>query len=385
MQLPQPARPVWVAEATRLARPLLSTLAARRFHTNFNPEGRQPAERVQFAALEALSRLLNGIAPWLQPALETEREEAAQRENLRALALEAIAAVADLDSPDFANWAATGQQPLVDAAFLAQAFLRAPEALWDPLDEVVKSQVLGGIRACRSVLPGFNNWLLFAATNEAFLYRQGQAHDTLRVATALQFHEDWYKGDGCYGDGPSLRMDHYNSFVIQPMLLDVLETFADEARFDRFRAPMCKRAQRYAEIQERMISPDGFFPPLGRSITYRGGAFHHLAYMSWRDDLPETLQPAQVRGALTAVMQRTLTAPGTYAEDGFLNIGLHGKQPSLGESYISRASVYLASCIFLPLGLPPEHSFWSAPDCDWTARALATGADLAADHALSDN
>ena len=34
----------------------------------------------------------------------------------------------------------------------------------------------------------------------------------------------WYKGDGVYGDGPPFHWDYYNSFVIQPMLLNILAT-----------------------------------------------------------------------------------------------------------------------------------------------------------------
>ncbi len=42
--------------------------------------------------------------------------------------------------------------------------------------------------------------------------------------------ESWYLGDGVYGDGPKFRWDYYNSFVIQPMYVDVLRTFADVGR-----------------------------------------------------------------------------------------------------------------------------------------------------------
>jgi hypothetical protein len=40
------------------------------------------------------------------------------------------------------------------------------------------------------------------------------------VTTAVNVHETWYKGDGFYGDGPDFHWDYYNSFVIQPMLLE---------------------------------------------------------------------------------------------------------------------------------------------------------------------
>lgn len=377
-------RSLWVAEAVRMARPLLDALALRGFSRDFDPQGHQPAERARFAALEACARLLNGVAPWLDPTLATDPDETALRDELRALALRTIDAIADPNSADFANWAREGSQPLVDAAFLAQAFLRAPKALWVPLSRTTQQHVLSGMRACRSVDPGFNNWLLFAAMVEAFLHFVGEPHDPMRVSTALRFHSDWYRGDGIYGDGPQFRHDHYNSFVIQPMLLDILRAFPDYERFHPYREPVFRRAQRYAVVQERLVSPEGTYPPLGRSITYRTGAFHHLAHLAWREDLPGELPPAQVRCALTAVLQRSLGAPGTYAPDGFLTIGFCGNQPSLGESYISRASAYLASFVFLPLGLPKDAPFWFEPDTDWTARQLYQGLDQPPDKALSN-
>jgi hypothetical protein len=30
----------------------------------------------------------------------------------------------------------------------------------------------------------------------------------------LRQHEQWYRGDGIYGDGPEFDWDYYNSFVM---------------------------------------------------------------------------------------------------------------------------------------------------------------------------
>jgi hypothetical protein len=84
---------------------------------------------------------------------------------------------------------------------------------------------------------------------------------------------------------------------------------------------------------------------------------------------------------MTAVIGRTMEAPGTFTRDGWLTIGLAGHQPSLGESYISTGSCYLAATGLLPLGLPPADPFWSAPAVPWTAKKLYDGADAPADHA----
>ena len=144
------------------------------------------------------------------------------------------------------------------------------------------------------------------------------------------------------------------------------------------------RARRYAAIQERLISPEGTFPAIGRSLTYRYGAFQHLAEMALRHQLPAGVHPAQVRCALTAVMSRMNAAPGTFDANGFLTIGFAGHQPSIGENYISTGSLYLCSAAWLPLALPSTDEFWSAPAEPWTQQKAWSGADINTDHAISE-
>jgi hypothetical protein len=193
----------------------------------------------------------------------------------------------------------------------------------------------------------------------------------------------WYLGDGTYGDGPHFHWDYYNSFVIHPFLLAVLDQVGDHRAEWKAFAPVARaHATRYAHIQERMIAPDGSYPIVGRSITYRCGAFHLLADAALRHTLPDDVSPGQTRCALAAVIDRTLTPAGTFDAKGWLQIGLAGHQPALGETYISTGSLYLCADAFLPLGLPPQDPFWSAPDAPWSSRKLFAGADLPADHAL---
>src|SRR5262249_45121741 len=146
----------------------------------------------------------------------------------------------------------------------------------------------------------------------------GASWDRVRVDYAIRQHESWYKGDGVYGDGPDFHFDYYNSFVIHPMLLDVLAECGSEVPAWTDLVPRVEaRATRYAAIQERLIAPDGSFPAVGRSIAYRFGAFHLLAQSALRRRLAEGVSPAQVRSALTAVIRRTIDAPGTFDASGW--------------------------------------------------------------------
>lgn len=172
--------------------------------------------------LEALGRTLCGLSPWLElEGLEGEEQETQAR--FRILARQAIANGVDPASPDYLNFASGGQR-LVDAAFLAHALLRAPRALWEELSGTTKERLITELRRTRDQKPFASNWLLFSAMIEAFFCAAGvEDWDSMRIDYALRQHDQWYKGDGLYGDGASFHFDYYNSFVIQPMLVDILD------------------------------------------------------------------------------------------------------------------------------------------------------------------
>lgn len=374
----------WVATLTRVAEPLLQALSQRKLKATMPVETSHGnvADRKQFIYLEALGRLLAGIAPWLEGG--SDGAEANQRSKYAELARQSLAAAVDPTSPDFMNFN-TGSQPVVDAAFLALAILRAPKELWQKLDKRTQSQLVTALKSSRAIRPGFNNWLLFSATIEAFLCQAGEPWDAMRVDYAVRQHMEWYKGDGMYGDGPSFHWDYYNSFVIHPMLIEVVETVSKKSdAWKPFYPAILARARRYAEIQERLISPEGTFPAFGRSLAYRFGALHVLALMTLRNQLPDNVQPEQVRGALTSVIRRMISAPGTFDERGWLTIGFCGHQPAMGEAYISTGSLYLCSTGLLPLGLPVQDRFWNNPVAPWTSQKVWDGRNVPADHAIAE-
>lgn len=377
-----PDRVEWVRWAVRLADPLLNALASRRLKVLMPVESHPSSkDRPQYTYLEGLGRLLAGLAPWLELGGDAS-PEGGDRGRLAVLARKGIDAATDPASPDSMNFS-RGRQPLVDAAFLAQAMLRAPVELWRKLEPRVQQNVVAAMRASRPIPAGENNWKLFATTVEVFLQRVGEPRDEARLFEGLRKHRDWYVGDGMYGDGPEFHWDYYNAFVIQPMLVEALDIVASEtAEWQSFRNKAVERLTRYAAIQERSIAPDGSFPVIGRSIAYRAGAFQGLALAALRKILPKEVAPAQARVALSAVIRRTLEAPGTFDADGWLRIGLAGHQPGLGETYISTGSLYLCSVALLPLGLPPTDPFWRDPPGRTTWEKVWSGENLPVDKAI---
>jgi hypothetical protein len=250
----------------------------------------------------------------------------------------------------------------------------------------VKNQIIAALKSSRKIgRPHGSNWVMFAALVESALLESGEPTLPDRLENCVRDMLGWYVGDGAYGDGEFFHFDYYNSFVIQPMLLDALTVLKKhDAGFAPALDVVLKRAARYAQVQERFIAPDGTFPSIGRSTTYRFGAFQTLAQIAWRRELPEPVKPAQVRCALTAVIRKLIEAPGTFDANGWLQIGFCGHQPALGESYISTGSLYLCAAGLLPLGLPPDDEFWSAPAAQWTQRKIWSGENLSADHAIKD-
>lgn len=376
-------RPYWVRTMLQIADPVLIALSQGRLKETMPVEAPHgnAAERRQFTYLEAMGRLLTGMAPWLESGAVTG-EEGRLRARYAELARAAIRSATNPQSPDFMNFN-KGSQPVVDAAFLALAIVRAPNELWRKLDGATQSHVIQALQATRVIRAGYNNWILFPAMVEAALATMGAWWDPMRVDYAVRTLDTWYKGDGLYGDGPEFHWDYYNSFVIHPMLLNILDAIAPHSKaWDSFRPRMFARSQRYAVILERLIAPDASFPPIGRSLCYRFGAFQLLSEMSLRHAVPNSVPPPAVRSGLTAVMRRMLAAPDVFDKDGWLTVGFYGHQPSIAESYISTGSCYMCSAIYLPLGLPASDPFWSENTEPWTSQRVWSGAAVPPDHAL---
>jgi hypothetical protein len=378
------SRMVWLKYMDKVAAPVLKALASdnlkKTMPVELSTHIDNAASRSKVAWLEAFGRVMAGIGPWVNGSDGTA-EEQAMRQQYRDWSLKALRNAVDPKAADYLQW--EGGQPLVDASFLALGLVRCPW-LWEHSDSTVQRNLINAFISTRSTVPGFNNWILFSGMIETFFCKYHLPFDALRIDYGVrQFMQHWYVGDGLFSDGTQYHNDYYNSYVIQPYLAGILQvTKQSPGNWDRYADRLDKINKRYAVIQERWINADGSFPVTGRSIVYRGGAFHHLADMALRKALPESLPPAQVRAALEAVIKKTLDAPGTFNKEGWLNHGLSGRQPDLSDVYITTGSLYLCSLIFLPLGLPASDDFWTRPSLPWTSVKVWSGQDFPADHAL---
>lgn len=370
---PENDRTYWCRLAYKIAEPVLKNMSKGELHKNMiievSPTWDGRDKGVTY--METFGRLMAGIAPWLSLP-DDKSEECKMRKQLREWALQSYKNAVDPDNGDYLYWN-TGGQPLVDAAYIAESFLRGYESLWLPLDDLTKKRYIDEFKKLRRVDPPYTNWLLFSSTIESFLAKVGADYDAYRVNSAIRKVEEWYVGDGWYADGEHFAFDYYSSYVFHSMYLETLQAMLDSGRgyknyYSSLYAKALKRAQKYSIILERFISPEGTFPVFGRSIPYRMAALQPLALMSWYQELPSGLSNGQVRAALTAVMKRMFDSGKNFNDGGFLAIGFTGKQPNIADWYTNNGSLYMTSLSFMPLGLSASHPFWTDACQDWTSK-----------------
>ncbi len=381
-------RDYWAGLLARIAAPVLSNMSAGRLHKAFDLElspiwdGRDP----NVAYLECFGRLMSGLSPWLALP-EDDTAEGRTRKTLQQQAVQAYVHSVDASSPDYLAWEGHGQA-LVDAAYYTKALVRAPKQLWEPLDARTKALIVAKIKGLRRVSPPYTNWLLFAAMNETFLLSVGEEWDPERIDLAIKKINEWYVGDGWVADGTRFHYDYYNSYVIWPMMVEILEVLARlQPEFNNLKPKAeldlaMQRMQAFGGHLERMISPEGTIPLVGRSMTYRTAALQPLGLLALRKALPHPLSEGQVRAALTAVQKRVLSNPGNFSANGYLRLGFCGHQPQIADVYSNSGSMYIASESFLPLGLPAGDSYWTAPAEDWTTKRAYAGGAFTRDHAI---
>jgi len=364
-------RAYWVAILSKMASPILTNISKEQWRRNMPMEVSPTFDKRDpgVGYLEAFGRLLAGMAPWL--ALPDDgTDEGRVRKKFREQALLGIKHGVDPRSPDYFTWRGPSSQTLVDAAHLALAFLRAPVALWEPLDSLTKSRVVEEFKLLRKIKPNESNWLLFAAMTETFLYDIGEECAREKIDYAVnKFDTEWYVGDGWYSDGAHFSFDHYNGYVIHNMLVEALRhNISVDKRYKEMFDRAYKRMQRYAHHLERMISPEGYYLVVGRSSTYKNAAFQPLAAVALENKLPDDISKGQVRAALTAVL-RNIYIDKTFSPSGWLRMGVVGDlQLNLADYYTNAGSMYVASLSFLPLGLSANVEFWTCNPEKWTSQ-----------------
>lgn len=283
-----------------------------------------------------------------------------------------LTAATDPDGPDrwgraigvdeIRQWNGT-PQPIVEAANLAFGLALSRNRVWNHLDDSTRERLAAWLEHHAKKHGSDNNWLLFTAVIEAFLRSVGHDVPGGHAQTDVDLFESWYLGDGWYNDGRisastghGNRVDHYNSWVIQPFLWQWYElTDQPPARKKQFRTRLAEFADTYALL----FAPDGSPLHQGRSLTYRQAVLGGL----W------TAALAGVGNEKPGATRRL--ASGVLRHFTDLGVGVDGA-PSLGRSaaqflpmcqvYSGPGSAYFAGMGFLGLAAPADHPLWTEPE-----------------------
>ncbi len=361
-------REFWVNQMAKVVYPVLDNLAKDSLRVKLSS-----FQNEENACFEAFGRTFCGISRWLN--LETNSDEDSLRQEYMKLSIRGIHNGFNSNSSDSFNFD-IGLQPLVDAAYFAQGLLRC-DRVWNSLDEKTQCSIIEKFRGLRRIEPFGDNWLLFASMLETFIYdKTGQCDEDRLFYGINSFIYGFYVGDGFYGDGNDFFINYYNSFVIHPMLLDILITLKNDGLdIDECLELEMKRCQRYVQFLERQIMEDGTMPVYGRTVTCRLGMLNAMSEFVCVSDHVPRLSMGQIRAAMTSVLKRQLSDKD-FDKCGFLKVGFQGRQLRLAEDYISLGSSYHSVTFFLPLGLPSSHPFWKESDNKCSAERLYEAEDV---------
>lgn len=362
----------WVETLQKIALPVLINVKKDSLRKSMLLES-SSVEGKKFAYLEAFARVFNGIAPWLELGPD-ESEEGRLREKYIYLTIEAISVAVNPKKNDYIFYSEP-KQSLVDMALFAQGLLRSKNQIWLNLPMDVQAKIIEELKNTRLIAPYDNHWLLYTSMIEAALLEFTGECDKERLLYAIhKFRDEWYIGDAIYCDGPEYTSNYFNSIFIHPLLNDILMVMRKYGLSDgEFLDIQLMRSSRLASQLERLISPEGTYPIVGKSMAYRCAIFHTLSQVSLFKILPRNILPAQVRSAMTKVLRNLFEGNQNFTNGNWLILGLNGHQVDIAEKDINTGSLYICCSIFLALGLDSNDPFWSDEFAEWTSLKAWSG------------
>lgn len=372
----------WVSTLQKIAYPVLNNLSKGTLRKNM-PFESNSSEGQKFIYLEAFARVFNGIAPWLELGADNSNEGKIRAKYIQ-LTLKSISNAVNPNNNDYI-FVVEPKQSLVEVALFAQGLLRAKNQIWLNLPMDVQARIIRELKNTRIIAPYENHWLLFTSMIEAALLEFTGECDKERLIYAIsKFRDEFYIGDSIYSDGEDFAAGYYNSLIIHPMLNDILSVMRKyELPDGELLDVQLMRSSRLSSQLERLISPDGTYPLLGKSLAYRCGIFHLLSQAALLKILPRNINPAQVRSALTKVLQKQFTGNQNFNTEGWLICGLNGSQIELCDDEINTGSMYLCCAVFLPLGLSQNDFFWKAPSEEWSSVKAFKGSQIQPDQSIN--
>lgn len=375
-------RMFWISTLERVAFPVLNNLSKGSLKKKMAIES-VSSEGRDIAYFDAFARIFNGISAWLELGID-DTEEGKIREKYIYLTLKAISNAISPKSNDFI-FVIEPKQSLVDVALFAQGLLRAKNQIWNNLPIKIQARIIGDLKSTRIIAPYENHWLLYTSMIEAALLEFTGECDMERLVYGVRkFRDEFYVGDALYSDGEDYELGYYNSLVIHPILNDILTVMRKYGVEEgEFLDVQLMRSSRLASQLERVISPEGTYPLLGKFLSSRCGIFNLMSQAALLKILPRNIEPAQVRSALTKVLKVQFESNNNFNQNVWLNIGLNGSQVGIAEESINTGTLYSCCFVFLALGLDKDDIFWQSPSAPWTSLKAWKGQEIPKDQSIN--
>ncbi|MFE7407003.1 DUF2264 domain-containing protein [Isoptericola sp. NPDC057559] len=251
-------------------------------------------------------------------------------------------------------------QAKVEAASIALVLDLTRPWLWDRLDAGVQERVVDYLATVVGD-DGYadNNWVWFRIVTEQFLRSVGGPWSAEDMERDLARHEDFWRTDGWYSDGPQRAYDHYVGWAMHlyPVLWSRMAGAQDLAGP---RAPAyLERLDRFVADAVHLVGADGSPLVQGRSLVYRFAAAAPF-WVGALAQVPST-SPGLLRRAASGVVGHFVDR-GAPDERGLLTLGWHHEWRAMAQAYSGTGSPYWASKGLLGLALPADHPAWTAPE-----------------------
>ena len=328
--------------------PLLPYLKAQGGRMDFDEGG--ASFDMQSSSVEGVVRPLWGLVPLAMGGGDTTHWPVLRR---------AISEGVDPAHPNYWGPAHDYSQRCVEMAALGMTLMLLPEEGWYPFPDKDRENLVTWIEEIQRVELVDNNWLFFAILVQEGLRRIGRADlvDDSLQARYLARIEEWYLGDGWYGDGPELPIDHYNGFALHfyALLYAQYAVSPDPDLCRRFR----QRAGLFAIDFAQWFAETGETVMVGRSLIYRFAvaAFWGIAGTAEQD----VLSMGEIKGIWARQIRSWRDLP-IFTSNGLLSRGYAYPNLVMCEEYNSPTSPYWAMKAFFPLALPADSDFWRAEE-----------------------
>ncbi|MFO7781102.1 MAG: DUF2264 domain-containing protein [Spirochaetia bacterium] len=307
--------------------------------------------------LEGFTRSFIMAGPWLATTGSPEVHTSRGTRDVAAFYRDGILAGTDPQHAEYWGDITDYAQHLVEMASLAWSLYLSRRWIWDTYSGAEKRQVAEYLYQCTTVEYHQNNWLLFNVVTNAVLKRLEMPYRQDQVDANIDACEGMYLGSGWYRDGSVNRLDYYNAWAFHYYYL--IWSILDGESKPEVAARHRERVALLAEQMPYFLAADGSAPIFGRSMIYR---FAYLAPLALGASMGAIGIPAGLVRTVCNATMRFFAEQPILTDEGFLGMGYIGPNESILEHYSCGGSPYWAAKAFNALLIPPEHSFWTAPE-----------------------